>query len=521
MTRKSISPRKIKGLIIQHAIQGAGAASISRSYKIARSTVRSYIKLYNSSNLVHADILNLPANIVASSIRPQKNFHGNDRHSRLIDSLSKYHYRIENENTNLKILWQEYSQNDPLGFKYSQFVALYHKWRLENGFAKVSFNKWKLNISKENEKTLKEWRLSNKRRKWERAVALLDLHSGGNVTKISWKIERSCKTIKKWHAVFVDKGIEHLDFRRTRKITEQAFNNIKLKKERIFKLIHEAPSLHNINRTSWSLKTLVQAYAKIYGETISKSGISEYVRSEHYTFKKARTVLTSPDPEYRTKLKKITNILSKLKQNEKFFSVDEFGPVAIKIRGGRSFAPKDQVRTIPQLQKSKGSLICTAALELSTNQVTHFYSSAKNTTEMIKLLDILLWKYRREEQIFFSWDAASWHASKKLYERVTELNDLEFRSKHNTPLVELAPLPSRAQFLNVIESLFSGMAKSVIHNSDYQSVEECKTAIDRYFTERNRAFLENTKRAGKKIWGEEVVCSVFQESNNCKDPRYR
>jgi hypothetical protein len=32
----------------------------------------------------------------------------------------------------------------------------------------------------------------------------------------------------------------------------------------------------------------------------------------------------------------------------------------------------------------KGSLICTAALELSTNQVTHFYSKRKNTAEMIK-----------------------------------------------------------------------------------------------------------------------------------------
>ncbi len=335
------------------------------------------------------------------------------------------------------------------------------------------------------------------------------------------KIERSCKTIKKWHAVFIDKGIEQLDLHRTREIAEQVINNIKLKKERIIKLIHEAPSLHNINRTSWSLKTLVQAYAIIYGETISRTMTSEYVRSEGYTFKKARTVLTSPDPEYRTKLKRITDILSNLKQNEKFFSIDEFGPVAMKIRGGRSFSPKDQTRTIPQLQKSKGSLICTAALELSTNQVTHFYSSKKNTDEMIKLLEVLLSKYTAEERIYFSWDAASWHASKKLYEKVTEVNEPLYRKRNHTLLVELAPLPSSAQFLNVIESVFSGMAKAVIHNSDYQSVDECKFAIDRYFTDRNQAFLENPKRAGKKIWGEEAVCPVFKETNNCKDPQYR
>jgi hypothetical protein len=31
----------------------------------------------------------------------------------------------------------------------------------------------------------------------------------------------------------------------------------------------------------------------------------------------------------------------------KFFSIDEFGPVAIKMRGGRTFTPEDQ--TIPSI----------------------------------------------------------------------------------------------------------------------------------------------------------------------------
>lgn len=55
--------------------------------------------------------------------------------------------------------------------------------------------------------------------------------------------------------------------------------------------------------------------------------------------------------------------------------------------------PPGEMKTIPQYQKSKGSLIVTAALELSTNQVTHFYSERKNTTEMIKLLNVLIDNY--------------------------------------------------------------------------------------------------------------------------------
>jgi len=152
--------------------------------------------------------------------------------------------------------------------------------------------------------------------------------------------------------------------------------------------------------------------------------------------------------------------------------------------------------------------------------MTHFYSEKKNTDEMIKLLEILLEKYAGEECIYLSWDAASWHISKKLYTRVEEINSSEYREKHEGPIVKLAPLPASAQFLNVIESVFSGMAKAILHNSDYASVEECMKAIDRYFEERNQDFLENPKRAGNKIWGEERVEAKFSESNNCKDPRW-
>ena len=76
------------------------------------------------------------------------------------------------------------------------------------------------------------------------------------------------------------------------------------------------------------------------------------------------------------------------------------------------------------------------------------------------------------------------------------------------------------QVLNVVESVFSGLARAVLHNSDYQSVMECKEAIDRHFDERNQNFRANPKMAGNKIWGKERVPAVFSESNNCKDPRW-
>ncbi len=103
---------------------------------------------------------------------------------------------------------------------------------------------------------------------------------------------------------------------------------------------------------------------------------------------------------------------------------------------------------------------------------------------------------------------------------------LAFVEQHNeqgghAPRVELVPLPASAQFLNVIESVFSGMARAVIHNSDYASVDAAREAIDLYFSERNTHFLESPRRAGSKIWGKERTEIAFDPSNNCKDPKYR
>jgi len=285
----------------------------------------------------------------------------------------------------------------------------------------------------------------------------------------------------------------------------------------VFKTLHAPPSAFGFNRTSWRMDDLHTVLLQ-QGTPISKNNIHEIIKAAGYRFRKARRVLTSTDPEYREKLQKIIQILANLKPDEKFFSIDEYGPFSVKIMGGRALTPPGEIRTVPERQKSKGSLIATAALELSTNQITHFYSEKKNTEEMIRMLELLTSQYRGQARIFLSWDAASWHGSKKFFGRVDEVNQAAYRAEHGTPVVELAPLPSCAQFLNVIEAVFSGMARAIIHNSDYASVEAAKAAIDRYFAERNDHFQKHPRRAGKKLWGAERVESGFNEANNCKDP---
>ena len=69
--------------------------------------------------------------------------------------------------------------------------------------------------------------------------------------------------------------------------------------------------------------------------------------------------------------------------------------------------------------------------------------------------------------------------------------------------------------------ILSGMARSIIHGSDYESKDAAIEAINLYFIERNENFKANQRRAGNKIWGKERAPSEFSSSHNCKDPAYR
>ena len=351
----------------------------------------------------------------------------------------------------------------------------------------------------------------------KKALLLLGKMRGISIKTLCRVFDTSPATLGRDWRRFNVMGIESLSQKRpgpARKAVDEKLQAA------IFSVIHSPPSEHNINRTSWKLEDIRACLSK-QGIHVSKNLIGRIIRKAGYTWRKAKTVLTSNDSNYRQKLDRIKSILSTLGENDRFCSVDEFGPFAVKIKGGKRLVGPSEYPHVPQFQKSKGWLIVTAALELSQNQVTHFYSRAKNTTEMIKLLGVLLERYRGCDKLYFSWDAASWHASKALCAKVRSVNLSDYRAKAQTPFVELAPLPKSAQFLNVIESVFSGMARAIIHNSDYQSVEHAVAAIDRYFQERNEHFLNHPKRAGKKLWGNETVVSEFAESNNCKDPRRR
>lgn len=406
-------------------------------------------------------------------------------------------------------VWRKYKEMIPDGYTYEPFKDIYYAWLKELGLPVASVLLQE--IKPEDMKTLERWRLSNDHRRWQIATVLRAALVETNRTRLMEMADCERKSVSGWLKTYQEKGIE--GFKRAKRTPDQqVIRRVQERNDNVVKLLHERPKLYGVNRTNWTIKALTEVYNRIYQGEVSYMQVSASLKKLGCRYQKSRDMLMSPDPRFREKISYIQNILQNLGPGEKFFSIDEYGPVGIRIKGGRSLRLNvDGPEIIPQKQKCKGFIICTAALELSTNQVTHFYSLKKNTFEMIRLIELLVEKYSDQERIFFCWDAVSWHNSGILKTYISDHNAAK------RPEIRLAPLPSCTQFLNVIESVFCGLARAVIHHSDYGSADECKAAIDLHFEARNAHFLLNPQRAGAKIWGKEPVKAKFSETQHTRN----
>jgi transposase len=368
---------------------------------------------------------------------------------------------------------------------------------------------------------LREWRASNNKTRWQKAVSILESRNL-SPQNIATKIERAEGNVEKWIKAFNRFGLEGLNKPDGRKGPAKSPGRERRaavreqKARRILEIVHAKPNAYGINRSSWNRSSIARAYEQEHNETISVEYAGELLRRFGYAIRKARKVLTSPDPNYREKVELLLNTLQNLKPGELFFFVDELGPLRVKKYGGRALVRKNEVLKYPQEQAHRGIIIMAGALSATTNQVTWVYGRAKDTTAMIDLMELLYNQYFSAPKLYVTWDAASWHKSAKLVEWLDAFNAKTKRINEGPP-IELVPLPTSSQFLDVIEAVFSGMKRAVVHHSDYRDVAEMKKAISLHFTERNAHFRENPRRAGKQIW----EIDFFDDNENIRSGNYR
>ena len=330
----------------------------------------------------------------------------------------------------------------------------------------------------------------------KKAATILARKRGISNSVIAAALRSSRSTTRRYYEMYLEVGSKKLfAWNTTRHMGAEAQFSDRTK--RILEVFHHKPTAFGINRTNWTQPALLKAYEQSYGEIISRSTLTRILRRAGYRWRKARRVLTSPDPSYHEKVELLLNTLRCLGENEMFFFLDEWGPIQVRKRGGKAY--RNDHATIPRHQVSRGSVSLIAALSATTNQVTWCFLESKDSHAMMDMIEILYNQYHTKTKLYVTWDAVAWHNSGPFLEALDQFNE-ETRALSVGPIIELVPLPTSSQFLNVIEGVLSGMTRAVINNSDYPDAAQMKQAISKHFGERNEHFRHNPRRVGKKIW---------------------
>jgi transposase len=335
------------------------------------------------------------------------------------------------------------------------------------------------------------------KRERKKAATILARKRGIPNTTVSVLLHSSRQTTRRYFRLYSEGGLPVLFGPSTQTSTTQIEDFEKTRN--LLEILHQKPTLFGINRANWTQQALIQAYKDSYQESLSRGTVARLIKNAGYGWRKARRVLTSPDPDYRDKVELLLQTLRSLAASELLFFLDEWGPVHVTKRGGKSYSAEGNIPRIPRHQASRGTVALVAALSATTNQITWNFVTSKDSRSMMRLLEILYNQYQTNSKLYVTWDAVSWHNSTALMDWLDDFNRTS-RQAGVGPIIELVPLPTSAQFLNVIEGVLSGMTRAVINNSDYSAPDDMKVAISRHFTERNKRFRDNPRRAGKAIW---------------------
>jgi len=125
MAKRRLTMRKIKEIVRLKRELGLSDRQVARSLKISHSTVRTYLIRLEQAELDRDKIKEMSEGEIVSLLFPEKQ--KRKRH-RSEPDWEKYDKELTKKGITRMLLWDEYLEDNPEGYSYSQFCELYRQW---------------------------------------------------------------------------------------------------------------------------------------------------------------------------------------------------------------------------------------------------------------------------------------------------------------------------------------------------------------------------------------------------------
>lgn len=126
MAGKAKPMSQVKQILLLHQ-QGKGKKSIARSLGISKNTVKSYLAKAASLQLEIPALLALEDPVLEAKFHAGNPAYKEERFEHLKSRLDYFIAELKHKGVNRRLLWQEYKQEYPLGYSYTQFCFHLHQ----------------------------------------------------------------------------------------------------------------------------------------------------------------------------------------------------------------------------------------------------------------------------------------------------------------------------------------------------------------------------------------------------------
>jgi putative transposase len=214
--------------------------------------------------------------------------------------------------------------------------------------------------------------------------------------------------------------------------------------------LHQCPDPQGITGSRWTLERIGQCPMMQSLRTLG--GICRRLQKWHIALKQARLHITSPDPEYRSKLDRVDQALVEARaapQQKRLLYADE---ITFYRQATLSPCYHEQGPTQPHSQWGGGfntKYRIAATLDAVTAEVVPFYSSVIGVDGLVKMVECVRKHYGPDLHLTIAWDNWPVHDHPTVHKAAQEQN------------MELLFLPTYAPWTNPIEKLWR-MLKQVL-----------------------------------------------------------
>lgn len=128
MSQRRISMKKIREIMRLYEHSGLSQRQIAQALGISRPVVSDYITKIKTSGLAYKDIENMPDETLIEIL--QRNKETDDKRYKILQDKFPYFVKeLKRIGVTRQILWDEYTQENPDGYSYSQFCYHFQVWQ--------------------------------------------------------------------------------------------------------------------------------------------------------------------------------------------------------------------------------------------------------------------------------------------------------------------------------------------------------------------------------------------------------